>query len=71
MSKLRIITPEQYQEGYWTFAGGKKMNHRYEVVSRDSLGNYVVREPEALEALSNTAKGDEPVAKPLNLEENK
>ena len=43
--RMRIVTPEQLEEGYVTYANGSLMRHSFHVISRRRDGNYVVREP--------------------------
>lgn len=47
--KLRVVTPQQLEEGYYVFNEDEVPNmtrHPYEVHSRLPDGNYVIREPE-------------------------
>lgn len=41
----RIVTPEQYREGYWTKVGDYKLWHSFDLISKELDGNYLVRDP--------------------------
>jgi hypothetical protein len=44
--RVRIVTPEQKNEGYIRKVGSKFFSEQYIVIAKLSDGNYLVREPE-------------------------
>jgi len=44
-AKWRIVTREQLQEGYLTYANGVVLHHNYLVLEKRSDGTYLVAEP--------------------------
>lgn len=55
--RIRLVTPEQYQEGYWEKVGGRRLRMQFELLAETKEG-YIVKDPEAKsESLDGGSKG--------------
>lgn len=44
--RIRLVTPEQYQEGYWEQIADRKVRMQFELIAETKEG-YIVKDPEA------------------------